>query len=79
VVVHSEVKPDWLSVEEEGQRLLITVMNGTPGVGALEPGREIGFNLLVLGQDGERISWAPLTTLFPWDAPSLWGSVRLED
>jgi hypothetical protein len=79
VVVHNELKPEWLSVEEEGQRLLITVMNGSPGMGPLEPGREIGFNLLVLGGDGERISWAPLTTLFPWDAPSLWGSVRLEE
>ncbi len=78
VIEHRELRPGWLSVEEEGQRLLITVLKGTPGMGALEQGREIGFNLLVLGRDGERISWVPLTTLFSWDAPSLWGSVRLE-
>ncbi len=78
VIEDRKLRPDWLSVEEEGQRLLITVLKGTPGMGVLEQGREIGFNLLVLGRDGERISWVPLTTLFSWDAPSLWGSIRLE-
>ncbi|HUV13405.1 MAG TPA: hypothetical protein VMY18_07155 [Acidobacteriota bacterium] len=78
VIEHRELKPDWLTVEEEGQRLLITVLKETPGMEALGQGREIGFNLLILGRDGERISWVPLTTLFSWDAPSLWGTVRLE-
>lgn len=78
VIERRELRPSWLTIEEQGQRLLITVLPSTPGMGTLKPGREIGFNLLVLGRDGERISWVPLTTLFSWDAPSLWGALLLE-
>jgi hypothetical protein len=78
VIEGSELMPEWIRVEEEGQRLLITYLNRAPGLGTLEQGREMGFNLLVTRAGGEMISWAPLTTNFSWDAPSLWGSIRLK-
>jgi hypothetical protein len=31
----------------------------------------------MIGETARVISWAPLTTRFSWDAPSLWGQIRL--
>lgn len=72
-----ETDPPWISVEEKGARLLITIRGLPSGGGISRFGRRIGFNLLLIGPSGEMQSWAPLTMRFSWDAPSVWGILRL--
>lgn len=73
----SEVEPSWLRIEKDNQRLLVTLTAETPGLNDLEK-QSLGFNLLFVGEDGQIISWAPLTQRFSWDTPSIWGLLKLE-
>lgn len=72
-----ETNPSWVSVKEKGSRLLITIQGLPSGGGVAKFGQRIGFNLLLIGPSGEMQSWAPLTMRFSWDAPSVWGILRL--
>jgi len=73
----SEELPDWITVRRSGARFLVSFTAETPGILPLRENREYGFNLLITGSSGQIFSWAPLTTQFPWDAPSIWGLVTL--
>ena len=73
----SEVQPSWLQIEKDNQRLLVTLTVETPGLNGLAK-QSMGFNLLFVGEDGQIISWAPLTQPFSWDTPSIWGLLKLE-
>ena len=77
-LVHStDTMPEWIGMEQEGQRLLVTLKLDTPGRAGLRQDQKIGFNLVLIGADGEIVSWAPLTTRFSWDSPSIWGLLTL--
>ena len=73
----SQIQPPWLRIERDQQRLLVTLTAKTPGLNDLAE-QSIGFNLLFVDADGQIISWAPLTQRFTWDAPSIWGLLKLE-
>ncbi len=75
----SEETPEWVDVQERESRLLITIAPTAPGLGTLTGDREIGFNVLMIRGDGQLTSWAPLTRLYSWDQPNVWGLLQLED
>jgi len=74
----SQIQPSWLAIERDEQRLLVTVTGETPGLNNLAK-KSIGFNLLFVSEDGQIVSWVPLTRRFSWDAPSIWGLLRFQD
>ena len=78
VISASQVEPSWLHIERDEQRLLVTVTAETPGLNNLT-GKSIGFNLLLIDQDGGIVSWVPLTRPFSWDVPSIWGLLAFQD
>ncbi len=73
VVEAFENRPDWLVVERQGSRLLMTLRPDTPGLNRLSRARRLGFNLMYVGKQRELVSWTPLTMRFSWDSPSFWG------
>lgn len=79
LITASEPSPPWISLQESGNRLLITLKPDAPGFGALREEREIGFNLLMIRGNGQLISWAPLTRPYSWDQPNVWGLLELVD
>jgi hypothetical protein len=79
VIQYSEPSPPWVEVETRGRWILVTLTCDAPGLEGLETGQQMGFNILVVGEKGQIISWAPLTLEFSWDAPSFWGLVELID
>ena len=78
VIESIENSPPWLVAQREGSRLLLTLGAETPGLGAVGPGRKVGFNLMYVGGQRELISWTPLTLRFSWDCPSFWGLLEME-
>jgi len=74
-----ETMPSWMQIEEEGQRLLLTITAETPGMGEARDPHKIGFNLLLVDGNGNMLSWAPLTMRFSWDSPSVWGLLTREE
>jgi len=72
-----ELSPDWITVEDIDNRIRLSLTKDAPGISSLDQNREYGFNVLITNNRGQLTSWAPLTTRFPWDAPSIWGLVRL--
>ena len=79
LIADSESRPEWVQVEREGNHLLLRISMETPGFEGLGAGREIGFNLILIENDGTLVSWAPLTRRFTWDSPSVWGLLKLDD
>ncbi|HSR68973.1 MAG TPA: hypothetical protein VLU25_13630 [Acidobacteriota bacterium] len=79
LIAASEDAPRWVSVQESGNRLLITLKPDAPGFGNLQEDRAIGFNLLMIRGDGQLVSWAPLTRPYSWDQPNVWGLLELVD
>ncbi|HUG44588.1 MAG TPA: hypothetical protein VMN76_10150 [Acidobacteriota bacterium] len=75
-----EDQPDWLDVEKDGGQILVTVRPSAPGflATAFEDSREIGFNVIVIHNNGDLLSWAPMTRRFIWDSPSVWGVLELD-
>jgi hypothetical protein len=75
----SEAMPFWVRVRERERTILITVTKQAPGLNRIQSGSQLGFNLLIVDESGQIISWAPLTLRFSWDAPSFWGLLELVD
>lgn len=75
-----EDHPDWLDVKRAGRQILVTVRPSAPGflATAFEDSREIGFNVIVIHNNGDLLSWAPMTRRFIWDSPSVWGVLELD-
>lgn len=78
VVSSTEWEPPWVEIHERGREILITIRPDAPGLGPLALNRRLGFNLIIVGEEGHLLSWTPLTMNFPWDAPSVWGLALLE-
>ena len=78
VIESIENLPPWLGVEREGRRLLVTLRRDAPGLGELARGRQVGFNLMYVGEHRELVSWTPLTLRFSWDSPSFWGLLEMQ-
>ncbi len=72
----AENMPDWIRIEERGQRLLVTLTSETPAL-TLGADSQMGFNLLMIDEKGQIISWTLLTDRFSWDSPSIWGLLKL--
>ena len=79
VVEWTQDTPEWVHIEENGQRLLVTLTPQAAGMEKLEEDMTLGFNLLIIMPDGKMISWATLSRRFSWDAPSTWGLLKLDD
>jgi hypothetical protein len=75
----SKRSPPWIKVERKDRWILVTLTSEGPGLELLQAGENIGFNLVIIGETGKILSWAPLTMDFSWDAPSFWGLIELED
>jgi hypothetical protein len=73
-----EQSPPWVSFKKIDHRIMITISSSGPGLSQIQEKRQYGFNIMITGQTGALNSWAPLTTAFPWDAPSIWGLINLE-
>jgi hypothetical protein len=74
----SELMPPWIHLDEHDRRLLVSLSLNKLGLGKIAGGCEIGFNLIVVGPNGELLSWAPLTIKFRLDSPSVWGVLELK-
>ena len=79
LIASSETMPEWIEIEEHGRRLLLTLTPATPGVKEFIPHKTLGFNLLLIRDDGEMISWTALNQRYSWDMPSVWGLLELSD
>jgi hypothetical protein len=79
VIQNSESAPAWINLEARGPWILVTLTRDGPGLQELKAGQRMGFNIVVVGEKGQIISWMPLTLDFSWDAPSFWGLVELVD
>jgi hypothetical protein len=73
------VAPPWIKVERAGQWVLVTLTRHGPGLEQLRAGKKMGFNLVIIEENGTTLSWAPLMLDFSWDAPSFWGLIELVD
>ncbi|MEE8584929.1 MAG: hypothetical protein V3T83_08765, partial [Acidobacteriota bacterium] len=80
LIQSQEDTPDWIRILENrsDNRLLITITPDAPGFGQLQDKRQIGFNLILIRGDSQLVSWAPLTRIFSFDQPNVWGLLDLE-
>jgi hypothetical protein len=78
-IQRSTISPPWIRIERQDRWLLVTLTPEGPGLDKMQPGRTMGFNLVIIGKTGKVLSWAPLTLDFSWDAPSFWGLIELVD
>ena len=69
--------PPWIKIVREGRWILVTLTSEGPGLEKVQTGDSIGFNLVIIGETGKILSWAPLMLEFSWDAPSFWGLIEL--
>lgn len=80
LIQSQEDTPDWIRILESraDNRLLITITPEAPGFGQLQEKRQIGFNLILIRGNSQLVSWAPLTRIFSFDQPNVWGLLDLE-